>query len=191
MGWWKQFFEHTDWRQIARIAFLGALASAIVTCMTPVPVRAAAPTLEQANSIYILAYGQCPKLTGMKAGCPPEWLDERPAMRFANPEYLCGYVKISPKCGIRGLYVRGLVIASEELDYDIPYQMSALFHEFLHHFQWLRDGKPTGDYTCDVWMQDERDAYTIQAHLLEKLDDEQGAANVRRVLASLTCPFRN
>ena len=141
-------------------------------------------TPERAKDIYIVAYGQCPRMADMNAGCPREWLNEMPSVRQVPQPYLCGLKQIESDCSILGYYKSGHVLVSDRLDYDKPYDISVLFHEYIHHLQWLKSNK-TDFMDCGDNYRREVEAHSLHVHLLERLNDYTGAGKVRILMAQL------
>lgn len=145
-------------------------------------------TGEQAESIYAVAYGQ---FHG-----PREWLDQRPNIHVITHGELCAFAEEAPDCRILGAYVPGEVYIDGGIDFSTVYGASILFHEFIHHFQWLKDGSAEFDAAiangdrfsaCLVNLRREQQAYAMQAILLEKAGESGRAMNVRTNLVQMQC----
>jgi hypothetical protein len=144
-------------------------------------------TQAQAQAVHAVAYGQCPMIEGMKAGCPREWLDMRPDIYMVDPQYICGYVRRKPNCPANGMHAGGAIFLNERLNYYQPKGIGVLLHESVHHFQWLKRGRTVIE-TCDEFLRTERDAYEIQARYLLQQGDDIGARSARIALSQVQCP---
>lgn len=141
-------------------------------------------TQEQANVIYAIAYGQCPKLKGMKGGCPRAWFEDRaPDLYVVSVVFMCGWRHVAPNCSIKGMYDPNKVSVSDEIDYYAPWGISIMLHEFLHHFQYLRDGRePSG---CEELKNTEHEVYEIQAKYLDSAGATMAMRSVLNTAAQI------
>lgn len=154
------------------------VAGLIFTAVGFVAGRATAADLtpDQARSIYYVAYGQ---FHG-----PREWLEQPPTVILTSADRLCDMYGMAPGCRVLGIYQPGIVYLDKTLDFDNLHDASVLLHEYTHHFQYLKRGKMLD---CADWMDREREAYAIQANVLEKAGDERTAGMVRQTATSLHC----
>lgn len=134
-------------------------------------------TAEQVQGIFAVAYGQ--------VGGSPSWLDTPPAVYMVTQRQLCERIDMDEDCPVPAIYLDGRVYVDETLDFSTPLAATILAHEFVHYFQDMKYGGPVTN--CDDWLVREREAYMIQTHLLERLDDYTNAASVRRMMSALTC----
>jgi hypothetical protein len=94
------------------------------------------------------------------------------------------YCGNSKKCDVvTAVYDDGAIYFDEDYDAKHPVWRSILFHEMVHHVQYMKQGNTK---TCDVWYKKEREAYNLQATYLRK----QGASDkvVTDVADKVTCP---
>lgn len=135
---------------------------------------------EQAASIYALAYGQY-------HGKLP---DRPPTIRIVPAAELCARYRMPPHCPVLGLYLDSQVLLSDSLDFSKPEDASVLLHEFIHYLQEQAHG-PVHD--CQTEIQRERQAYLIQAEVLEKAGQTASAWRVRMNARQIWCrePTRN
>ena len=150
--------------------------------------QAAPLTPDIANSVYQIAYGFCPTIRTMENGCPPEWLRNPPSLTVDSQEELCSIVNERPNCSLLGLYFGGNMHVTSRLDFNSFMGHSVLLHEFIHHFQWLRN-KGYGASNCTEWLADEKEAYLAQIDFLEKTNAVSEANRVRWGLQYLQCPY--
>jgi hypothetical protein len=130
-------------------------------------------TPEHAWQIYQVAYGQI--------GGPREWLDKphMPTIYIVPEKELCALIGERPGCGAQGAYVNGTkqVYIDAALDFRTLYATTVLLHEMVHHFQFLKRGKPTA---CAEFESRERQAYLIQADMLERGGEYAAAYQVAK-----------
>ena len=94
------------------------------------------------------------------------------------------YCEGAPKCDtVTAIYKDGAIYFDEDYDAKHPVWRSILFHEMVHHVQYVRQG---GTKTCDVWYKKEREAYDLQASYLRK----QGSSDkvVTDAAKNINCP---
>ena len=137
--------------------------------------NAAPLTPEQARGIYAVAYGQCPSMSGMQDGCPPEWLQQMPTIHVVSSEKLCDLAVGKPQCSVLGMYQSDNVYILDTLDFETVWAASILLHEYIHHFQQLKSGPA---YDCETWLAYETQAYMIQAQVLQKAGEYMTARAV-------------
>ena len=164
---------------LATVAIAGLLAFAS-------RLEAAELTPEQAQSIYAVAYGQCPNMAGMNAGCPPGWYEDAPIVHITHPQYGCGLMGQMPTCETLAVYADGHVFLSQDVDMSTVLGASILLHEYIHHFQWLKAGKRMTD-NCQSWLANEHEAYAIEARVLEAAGQFALADYVKRISAGQRC----
>lgn len=181
--------------RIVDIILTGSLAIITVFLLVSIsmfafaePAKAAPLNEIQARSIYAVAYGQYHG--------PREWLDKQPNIYIVDQARLCDVAKQRPDCSVLGLSVDGVVYIRDDLDFETTFAASILLHEFIHHFQWL-EGKQDaiqaamdrGDEqtVCELWVENERQAYLIQIDVLEKVGDYGSVAKARSVMTKLHC----
>jgi hypothetical protein len=111
----------------------------------------------QAASIYALAYGQY-------GGALPE---RAPVIHLVSASRLRELMGCK-LCPVRGMHDRGVIYLDELLELGRAYDASILLHEYVHYLQWIQDGDVT---SCEVWLQRERQAYLIQARVLERVGE--------------------
>ena len=94
------------------------------------------------------------------------------------------YCEGAPKCDtVTAIYKDGAIYFDEDYDAKHPLWRSIIFHEMVHHVQYVRQGSTR---TCYVWYKKEREAYDLQASYLRK----QGSSDKVVVDAAKTinCP---
>lgn len=123
-------------------------------------------TLEQAASLYAVAYGQYgSQIGGFKLPERPPVIKEVPQSELQQM-YGC-------KCNIRGAQIMDKIYLDESLDYGQAYGASVLIHEYVHYFQFVRHG-PTVD--CRDYVSREHQAYGIQIRMMQRTGlDSRGA----------------
>ena len=161
----------------------------VVALVWAMPYAYSAPLNEiQARSIYAVAYGQYHG--------PREWLDKQPNIYVVDRARICEVARQQPACGVLGLSVDGVVYVRDDLDFETTFAASILLHEYVHHFQWLegkqdaiREAMDRGDErtACELWVENERQAYSIQIDVLEKVGDYDSVAKARAVMTRLHC----
>lgn len=125
---------------------------------------------EQAATIYALAW------TGL--GRSVESLPQvAPTVRFVSQQVLRDMACSGQPCPVRGLQRELVVFLDETLDFANAQDASVLLHEFVHVLQWHQLGESKD---CQEWVRREREAYGIQAYVLERAGF---AANHLRVAA--------
>jgi hypothetical protein len=170
--------------------FAGLIIGFVLGLTFPFGPACAAPlNAEQAVSIYAVAYGQYHG--------PREWLYEMPNIQMQTPQQLCAEENQKYPCGILGTYEHEsrTITLADTLDFSTPYGASILLHEYVHHFQNLKEGNllraafeahDPATY-CAVQLRWEYEAYAIQAHVLEKAGDYRSASLVRYSASLITC----
>lgn len=169
-------------------AVILAAVSAVLSAFTVGRATAAPLTELQAKSIYAVAYGQYKG--------PREWLDKQPNIYLVDQVRICDIAMLRPTCNVLGISIDGVVYIRADLDFSSTFAAGILLHEYVHHFQWL-DGKQDavaaavarGDDStaCALWSENERQAYEIQIHVLEKAGDFVSARQARSVMGNLHC----
>jgi hypothetical protein len=94
------------------------------------------------------------------------------------------YCGSSTKCDVvTAVYNDGVIYFDEDYDAKHPVWRSILFHEMVHHIQYVQQGNTK---TCDVWYKKEREAYNLQAAYLRK----QGTSDrvVTDNAGKISCP---
>ncbi len=88
------------------------------------------------------------------------------------------------KCDVvTAVYNDGAIYFDEDYDARHPVWRSILFHEMVHHIQYLKQGNTK---TCDAWYKKEHEAYNLQAAYLRK----QGTSDkvVTDNTKTISCP---
>jgi hypothetical protein len=68
------------------------------------------------------------------------------------------------KCNtITAMYDDGSLYFDEDFDAKHPVWRSIIFHEMVHHIQFVRSG---GAKNCEIWFKKEHEAYKLQATYL-------------------------
>jgi hypothetical protein len=94
------------------------------------------------------------------------------------------YCEGAPKCDtVTAIYKDGAIYFDEDYDAKHPVWRSILFHEMVHHVQYVRQG---GTKTCDDWYKREREAYDLQASYLRK--QASSDKTVVDAAKTITCP---
>lgn len=94
------------------------------------------------------------------------------------------YCDGAKKCDVvTAVYNDGAIYFDEDYDARHPVWRSILFHEMVHHIQYLKQGNTK---TCDVWYKKEHEAYNLQAAYLRK----QGTSDkvVTDSAKTISCP---
>ena len=141
-------------------------------------ISAAELTAKQEMDIYALAYGQY----GSRHGGIP--LPTKPQVFIETPENICTALGKERGCAWYGYYLNGAVTISNTLDFAAALDASKLLHEYVHHLQ-VQHGGPTKD--CLTYLQREYEAYSIQAHVLEKVGEYLNARRVMFTAAAVYC----
>lgn len=137
----------------------GALAGSLTLGMClAAPLSAASLTDTQAASIYALAYGQY-------GGALPE---RAPVIHIVSLSRLRELIGCEG-CPVRALHQQGVIYLDERLDFERAYDASIPLHEYVHYLQWLQHGEVTD---CKSWLDRERQAYMIQAHVLARFGED-------------------
>jgi hypothetical protein len=76
--------------------------------------------------------------------------------------YCSGFSKCNT---ITAMYEDGILYIDEDFDTNHPVWRSIIFHEMVHHIQFIKYG---GTKNCDVWFKKEKEAYKLQAAYLRK-----------------------
>lgn len=138
-------------------SFAGPLALALGICLAA-PLRAVPLTDMQAASIYAFAYGQY-------GGALPE---REPVIHIVSLSRLRELIGCE-RCPVRALHQQGVIYLDERLDFERAYDASILLHEYVHYLQWLQYGEVAD---CKSWLDRERQAYMIQAHVLARVGED-------------------
>lgn len=106
-----------------------------------------------------------------------------PEVRHVTRTAMCEIIG-QPNCGLTGLHYQGVIYVDERLHFAHPFHASILLHEAIHYLQYhTLGGEPK---TCEDWLARERQAYAIQAHVLDR--EWQGDPRViQSKLAHLRC----
>jgi hypothetical protein len=130
---------------------------------------------EQAASIYALAHGQLGPAYPLPEHAPTIVLTSQQRMREIYCEGRC-------QANIHGMQVGNTVYVDEQLDFAQPLDASILLHELVHYLQWSRDGVAK---SCEEWLSRERQAYQIQAEVLQKARVD--SRSIRMLAMMLRC----
>lgn len=159
------------------LAILGAiLAITVLHIRDP---RAAPLNVEQAFSIYVLAYGQYGSMHGGIAPMPPP-----PPVRLQSQAEICAYFGHAIDCPVYGYYVDGQITISETLDFSNPVDASKLLHEYVHYLQEQHGGRTS---SCAQWLEREHEAYRVQMNVLMKVGEYMAARNVKMMASLQRC----
>lgn len=138
-------------------AHLGWLVFVFILCLCAPAQGATRLSDVQAASIYALAYGQY-------GGALPE---RAPVIHLVSASRLRELMGCK-QCPVRGMHDRGVIYLDELLDLERAYDASILLHEYVHYLQWIQGGDVS---SCEVWLERERQAYLIQARILERVGE--------------------
>jgi hypothetical protein len=137
-------------------AVLGLCFAGLVAIVLATPARAGELSREQVAVVYAIAYSHV-------GGALPE---QAPRVHLVDRTVLQGLACAWRSCPARGAQVGADIFVDESLDFSDPADASVLLHELVHFLQFARWG-PARD--CHENIRREREAYTIQAHELERL----------------------
>jgi hypothetical protein len=135
----------------------------------------AALTLEQAASLYALAYGQYgSQIGGFQLPEKAPIIKEVPQSELQQM-YGCN-------CNIQGVQYENKIFLNQALNYGEPYGASILIHEYVHYFQYVQRGSAVD---CKDSLAREHQAYGIQIRMMERSGiDSRG---VKVAASSLRC----
>ncbi len=134
-------------------------------------------TLEQAASLYAVAYGQ---YGGLHGGVP---LPDKPPVIELVPQAKLQEMYNCQHCGIQGIQFEDRIYLNEALDFNEPFPATVLVHEYIHYFQYVRDGPAM---SCQDALNREHEAYGVQLRMMERAGLE--TMGVRVAARSLRCP---
>lgn len=150
-----------------------------------IPVSAAGPTPQQARDILAVAYGQYHG--------PRTLLDDPPQIHIVTQDEIRELANCTQHCpNILGLYKEetGFVYLDNSVDFSTVYATTILLHEYIHYFQsktrgLIRDMGLSEQDMCLEFIEREREAYRIQAHVLAKAGEYHLAQSVLRTAGQL------
>lgn len=142
---------------------------------------AGVPTPEQARSVWVLAWGETHSLHNGDRTI----LDNPPNLNIMRQPPLCALWGLQPNCGLLGLTIsENEILLSELIDFRTPFGGSIIFHEFVHIIQYRTRGKPQ---TCEQRNEYEKQAHEMQAAVLIKVGDHDGAELVLSAFSPRIC----
>ncbi|MGH8629155.1 MAG: hypothetical protein ACREU7_00110, partial [Burkholderiales bacterium] len=115
---------------------------------------------------------------GQYGGALPE---RAPVIHLVSPSRLRELMGCE-LCPVRAMHHQGVIYLDEHLDLESAYDASILLHEYVHYLQWIERGDVTD---CQVWLERERQAYHIQAHVLDRVGENP--MRVVRMIDMLHC----
>ncbi len=132
-------------------------------------------TLEQAASLYAIAYGQYgSQIGGFQL---PE---KAPIIKEVKQDELKRMYGC--ECNIQGVQFENKIFLNEALNYGEPYGASILVHEYVHYFQYVQRGSAVD---CKDALAREQQAYAIQIRMMERTGvDSRG---VKMAISQMRC----